>query len=66
MVRLQDSRGLAHIPVITVPAQDLPQDDFVPGTNALELAQHRPLMMYEVGNVIRSILENVLTQYPRE
>jgi signal transduction histidine kinase/CheY-like chemotaxis protein len=64
--RLQNRAEFAHIPVIIVSAQDLPQDDFVHGTNALELALHRPLMMHELGSVIKSILDNVLPQYPVE
>ena len=66
LMRLQDREEFAHIPVIIVSAQDLPQDNFIPGTNALELALHRPLMMHELGSVIKSILENVLPQYPKE
>jgi CheY-like chemotaxis protein len=66
LVRLQDREEFAHIPVIIVSAQDLPQDNFVPGTNALELALHRPLTVNELGSVIKSVLENILPQYPRE
>ena len=66
LVHLQECEEYVHIPVIIVSAQDLPQDDFVPGTNVLELALHRPLMVHELGSVIKSILENVLPQYPRE
>ena len=66
LTRLQDQEEFAHIPVIIVSAQDLPKDDFVPGTNALALALHRPLLMHELGSVVKSILENVLPQYPRE
>jgi signal transduction histidine kinase/CheY-like chemotaxis protein len=66
LLHLQECQEFAQIPVIIVSAQDLPQDDFIPGTNALELALHRPLMMHELGSVIKSILENVLPQYPRE
>ena len=66
LVRLQDREEFACIPVIIVSAQDLPQDNFVSGTNALELALHRPLTMNELGSVLKSVLENVLPQYPRE
>jgi signal transduction histidine kinase/CheY-like chemotaxis protein len=66
LVRLQDREEFAHIPVIIVSAQDLPQDNFVPGTNALELALHRPLTMNELGSVLKSVLENILPQYPKE
>ena len=66
LLQIQERQEFAHIPVIIVSAQDLPQNDFVPGTNALELTLHRPLLMHELGSVIKSILENVLPQYPRE
>ncbi len=66
LLQIQERQEFAQIPVIIVSAQDLPQNDFVPGTNALELALHRPLLMHELGSVIKSILENVLPQYPRE
>lgn len=66
LVRLQDREEFAHIPVIIVSAQDLPQDNFIPGANALELALHRPLTMNELGSVLKSVLENILPQYPRE
>ena len=66
LVRLSDYKEFANIPVIIVSAQDLPQDNFVPGTKALELALHRPLTTRELGSVIKSVLENVLPQYPRE
>jgi len=66
LLRLQGQAEFAKIPVIIISAQDLPQDNFVPGANALELALHRPLMMHELGSVIKSILENVLPQYPKE
>jgi CheY-like chemotaxis protein len=66
LVRLNDYKEFAHIPVIIISAQDLPQDTFVPGTNALELALHRPLTTRELGSVIKSVLENVLPQYPKE
>jgi CheY-like chemotaxis protein len=63
---IQTRAELAHIPVIIISAQDLPQNNFVPGTNALELALHRPLTVNELGSVIKSVLENILPQYPRE
>jgi signal transduction histidine kinase/CheY-like chemotaxis protein len=66
LVRLNEHKEFASIPVIIISAQDLPQDNFVPGTNALELALHRPLTTRELGSVIKSVLENVLPQYPRE
>ena len=66
LIHLNDHPEFAHIPVIIVSAQDLPQDNFVPGTNALELALHRPLTTRELGSVIKSVLENVLPQYPKE
>jgi CheY-like chemotaxis protein len=66
LLQIQERQEFAHIPVIIVSAQDLPQNDFVPGTNALELTLHRPLLMHELGSVIKSILENVLPQYPKE
>ena len=66
LMSLQDKEEFSDIPVIIVSAQDLPQDDFVQGTHALELALNRPLMMHELGSVITSILENVLPQYPKE
>ena len=66
LVRLNGYEEFARIPVIIVSAQDLPQDNFVPGTNALELALHRPLTTRELGSVIKSVLENVLPQYPKE
>ncbi len=66
LMRLQARQEFAHIPVIIVSAQDLPQDNFIPGTNALELALHRPLLIHELGSVLKSILENVLPQYPRD
>ena len=66
LLRLHDRKEFAHIPVIIVSAQDLPQDNYVSGTNALELALHRPLTMRELGSVIKSVLENVLPQYPGE
>ena len=66
LVHLNDRPEFAHIPVIIVSAQDFPQDDFVPGSNALELALHHPLTTRELGSVIKSILENVLPQYPKE
>jgi CheY-like chemotaxis protein len=66
LVRLHDCQEFANIPVIIVSAQDLPQENFFPGTNALELALHRPLTTRELGSVIQSVLENVLPQYPHE
>jgi len=66
LVRLHDRQEFANIPVIIVSAQDLPQENFFPGTNALELALHRPLTTRELGSVIKSVLENVLPQYPHE
>jgi signal transduction histidine kinase/CheY-like chemotaxis protein len=66
LLRLHSRQDFAHLPVIIVSAQDLPQDNFIPGTNALELSLHRPLLMHELGSVVKSILENVLPQYPRE
>ena len=66
LMRLEESGEFAHIPIIIVSAQDPPKDNFVPGTNALELSLNRPLLAQELGSVIKSILENVLPQYPKE
>ncbi len=66
LLRLHDRKEFADIPVIIVSAQDLPQDNYVSGTNALELALRRPLTMRELGSVVKSVLENVLPQYPGE
>jgi hypothetical protein len=57
---------MANIPVIIISAEDQQPKKFVPGTNVLELALHRPLAIQELGNVVRSVLLNVLPQYPRE
>jgi CheY-like chemotaxis protein len=64
LARLREREEFVHVPVIIVSAQDLPQDNPVPGANALALALTRPLQIQELGNVIKSILENVLPQYP--
>jgi len=66
LAQLQGRQDLAHIPVIIVSAQDLPQDNFVTGANALELALRRPLSTTELGSIIKSVLENILPQYPKE
>ena len=64
LVRLDEFENFAAIPVIIVSAQDIPQDNFVPGTNVLELALHRPLSTHELSSVLKSVLANVLPQYP--
>ncbi len=58
--------GADKLPIIIISAQDLPQNNFVPGTNVLELALRRPLTVDELGSVVKSVLENILPQYPRE
>ncbi|HTX91905.1 MAG TPA: hybrid sensor histidine kinase/response regulator [Anaerolineales bacterium] len=66
LAQLRSQPKYAELPVIIISAQDVPQNNFVPGTNALELALHRPLTVNELGSVVKSIFENVLPQYPRE
>jgi CheY-like chemotaxis protein len=56
----------ANIPVIVITAEDRQEKKFVPGTSVLELDLHRPLSVNELGSVVRSVLENVLPQYPKE
>ena len=66
LAHLQEQRDIADLPVIIVSAQDLPRDNLIPSANALELAMQRPLTVNELGSVLKSVLENILPQYPRE
>jgi signal transduction histidine kinase/CheY-like chemotaxis protein len=66
LAQLQSRKDYGQIPIIIISAEDLQQNDFVPGTNALELALHRPLTVNELGGVVKSVLQNVLPQYPRD
>jgi len=55
-----------NIPIIIISAQDIPEMNLLPGTSALELTLRRPLKMAELGSMLKSILENILPQYPQE
>ena len=66
LAQLRTHAETAHTPVIIISAEDLQQKNFVPGTSVFELALHRPLSINELGNVVKSVLENVLPQYPKE
>lgn len=64
--RLRQKDGLSDLPVIIISAQDLPEMNFVPGTNALELALRRPLRLPELTRVVKSTLEVIQPVYPGE
>jgi CheY-like chemotaxis protein/anti-sigma regulatory factor (Ser/Thr protein kinase) len=63
--RIQPNEKLAQIPVIIVSAQDAHYDSFMSSRNALELTLRRPLSANELGSVIKTVLDNVLPQYPK-
>jgi CheY-like chemotaxis protein len=55
-----------QIPVIIISAEDIPADKVTTAAKVLELALHRPLMVRELGSLVKSVVENVLPQYPPE
>ncbi len=63
---LQGQKDLAEIPVVIISAQDLPEMNLLPGISTLGLSLRRPLKMAELGSVVKSVLENILPQYPKE
>jgi signal transduction histidine kinase/CheY-like chemotaxis protein len=63
---LQGQKELARIPIIIISAQDIPEMNLLPGASSLELSLRRPLKMAELGSVVKSVLENILPQYPKE
>ena len=66
LASLQDQKKLNNIPIIIISAQDIPEMNLLPGASALELTLRRPLKMAELGSMLKSILENILPQYPQE
>jgi len=66
LANLQNQKKLNDIPVIIISAQDIPEMNLLPGASALELTLRRSLKMAELGSVLKSILENILPQYPKE
>jgi signal transduction histidine kinase/CheY-like chemotaxis protein len=66
LARQQNQKKLDNIPIIIISAQDIPEMNLLPGTSALELTLRRPLKMAELGSMIKSVLENILPQYPQE
>jgi signal transduction histidine kinase/CheY-like chemotaxis protein len=64
LARLRQKEALSDLPVIIISAQDLPDMNFVPGTNALELTLRRPLRLPELTRVVKSTLEIVQPVYP--
>ncbi len=66
LARIRQQPGLENLPVIIISAQDLPEMNFVPGTNALEVVLRRPLRLGELTQMIRAILETLQPQYPNE
>jgi CheY-like chemotaxis protein len=65
LAQLQRQPETPPIPIIIISAKDVPQRDFVPGKNVLELTLHRPLTINELGGVVKAVLENVSPQYPK-
>jgi signal transduction histidine kinase/CheY-like chemotaxis protein len=64
LAEVQKKPDSACIPVIIISAKEFQQGNFVPGESVLELSLNRPLSLNELGNMLRSVLENVLPQYP--
>ncbi|MBN2385923.1 MAG: response regulator [Anaerolineales bacterium] len=63
--QIQENPHWADIPVIIISAQDLPEMNFVPGTNAMELVLRRSLRVPELSRMVRAVLENIQPQYPQ-
>ncbi len=66
LAQLRTRPEMAQIPIVVISAEDIPQNNFVPGASVLELALHRSLSVDELGSVVKSVLENILPQYPKE
>ncbi|MEZ0397349.1 MAG: ATP-binding protein [Anaerolineales bacterium] len=66
LARIRQQPGLENLPVIIISAQDLPEMNFVPGTNALEIILCRPLRLGELTQMVRAALEILQPQYPNQ
>ncbi len=66
LASLEKQKTLPDIPIIIISAQDLPEMNLVPGTSTLHLSLNRPFKIAELASVVKSVLENILPQYPQE
>jgi len=66
LTRPDNQALLSRFPIVIISAQDLPEMNLVPGSSILQITLRRPLKNAELGSVARSVLENILPQYPQE
>ncbi|HEY3311933.1 MAG TPA: ATP-binding protein [Anaerolineales bacterium] len=66
LTNLENQKILTDIPIIIISAQDLPEMNLLPGASALQVTLRRPLKMAELSSMAKSVLENILPQYPQE